>query len=77
MAQRAMSCSPLVGYDVYRIVDERGGEVKSGSQGGLLSVHLDQGRHTLRLARRRTTAELAGMALTLVGLLGFGLLRHA
>ena len=68
---------PLVGYDVYRIVDERGREVTSRSQGGLLSVHLDQGRHTLRLARRRTTAELAGLALTLVGLLGFGLLRRA
>ena len=67
---------PLVGYDVYRIVDERGEELGSRSAGGLLAVpFLRGGRHELRISRRRTGVELAGIGVSLLGLLGFMALR--
>ena len=68
---------PLVGYDMYRIVDQRGGERAAGSSEGLLAVRLERGRHELRITRRRTGVELAGIGLSLVGLLGLAALRRA
>ena len=67
---------PLVGYDVYRVVDQQGTRLATRAAGGLLSVRVSQGRHELEVTRRRTGVELAGLALSLVGLAGFALLRR-
>ena len=67
---------PLVRYDVYRIRDERGRPVASRDAGSLIAVRLDRGRHQLRITRRRTAVELAGIGLSLVGLVGFAALRR-
>jgi hypothetical protein len=67
---------PLVAYDLYRVVDEQGREVATETAGGLLAVRLDRGRHQLRVARRRTGVELAGIGVSLAGVLAFAALRR-
>jgi hypothetical protein len=57
-------------------VDERGREVPTEGLGGLLAVRLDRGHHQLRVTRRRTGVELAGIGLSLAGVLCFAALRR-